>query len=64
MNEEYENGTLQDINGMATTAQVFAEERMLYAASQAALLSPLTSRPSPVQITGLRAERGNSGFPV
>ena len=38
MNEEYENGTLRDINGMATTAQVFAE-RMLYAASQAALLS-------------------------
>ena len=64
MNEEYENGTLRDINGMATTAQVFAEERMLYAGSQADLLSPLTSRPSPVQITGLRAERGNSGFPV
>ena len=64
MNEEYENGTLQDINGMATTAQVLAAERTLYAPSQAALLSPLTSRPSPVQITGLRAERGNSGFPV
>ena len=64
MNEEYENGTLRDINGMATTAQVFAEERMLSAASQADLLSPLTSRPSPVQFTGLRAERGNSGFPV
>lgn len=64
MNEEYENGTLRDINGMATTAQVFAEERMLYAASRAVLPSPLTSRPSPVQITGLRAERGNSGFPV
>ena len=64
MNEEYENGTLRDINGMATTAQVFAEERMLYAASQADLLSSLTSRPSPVQTTGVRADRGNSGFPV
>ena len=64
MNEEYENGTLRDNYGMTTTAQVFAKERMLYATSQAALLSPLTSRPSPVQITGLRAERGNSGFPV
>ena len=64
MNKEYENGTQRDINGMANTARAFAEERMLYAASQAALLSSLTSRPSPVQITGLRAERGNSGFPV
>ena len=64
MNEEYKNGTLRDINGMATTAQVFAEERMLSVVSQAALLSPLTSRSWPVQITGFRAERGNSGFPV
>ena len=64
MNEEYENGTLRDINGMANTTQVFAEERMLSAASQAALLSPLTSRPWPVPITDLRADRGNSGFPV
>ena len=64
MNEDYENGTQRDINGTATTAQVFAAERTLYAASQATLLSPLTSRPSPVQTTGLRAERGNSGFPV
>ena len=64
MNEEYENGTLRDNFGTTNTAQVFAEERMLYAASQAAPLSPLTSRSWPVQITGFRAERGNSGFPV
>ncbi|MGB0490235.1 MAG: hypothetical protein ACPHK3_07825 [Candidatus Poseidoniaceae archaeon] len=64
MNEEYENGTLRDMNGMANTTRVFAEERMLHASSQAALLSSLTSRPSPVQTTGVRADRGNSGFPV
>jgi len=64
MNEEYENGTLRDMNGMANTTRVFVEERMLNATSQAALLSPLTSRPSPVQTTGVRADRGNSGFPV
>ena len=64
MNQEYENGTLRDMNGTMGTTQVSAGERMLRAPSQAALLSPLTSRPWPVPITGLRADRGNSGFPV
>ena len=49
---------------MKNTTQVFAEERMLHAASRAGALAPLTSRPTPVTITAVRSDRGNSGFPV
>ncbi len=64
MNEEQRNGILRDINGMKNTTQVFAEERTLHAASRAGALAPLTSRPTPVTITAVRSDRGNSGFPV
>ena len=64
MNEEYENGTLRDMNGMTNTDQVFAEERTLHAGPRAVHPTSLTSRPTPVQTTGVRADRGNSGFPV
>ena len=64
MNEEQRNGILRDINGMKNTGKVFAQERMLHASSRAAALVPLTSRPTPVTITAVRSDRGNSGFPV
>lgn len=56
MNEEYENGTQRDINGMATTAQVFAAERTLYAASQAA--PPLTADLPTIACADHRPSRG------
>lgn len=64
MNEEYENGTLRDMNGMMNTDQVFVEERTLHTGPRAAHSTSLTSRSTPVQTTGVRADRGNSGFPV
>jgi hypothetical protein len=64
MNEEQRNGILRDINGMKNTTEVFAQERMLHAQSRAVALAPLTSRPTPVTITAVCSDRGNSGFPV
>ncbi|MCH1411550.1 MAG: hypothetical protein L7U48_05665 [Candidatus Poseidoniaceae archaeon] len=52
------------MNGMTNTDQVFAEERTLHAGPRAVHSTSLTSRPTPVQTTGVRADRGNSGFPV
>ena len=64
MNEDLNNGTLRDISGMANTDQVYVVERTLHAGPRAVHPPSLPSRSTSVPSTGVRTDRGNSGFPV